>query len=173
MEKNMKKNYVCVCITESLRSIPETSNTVNRLCIKTKTKRCPETHQGSWVFWERLPWTPDLPPYNKCCTFSFTATGLSRLTVDWSVWVNRSKSGSVTTPLFNFISLHFPSSSQLSPKLNHLLFPAYAGFPTSGRSSSCFFPWCGSSSPNNALLQSESESLSRSVVSDSLWPHGL
>ena len=84
--------------------------------------------------------------------------------------MNRSKSGSVTTPLFNFISLHFPSSSQLSPKLNHLLFPAYAGFPTSGRSSSCFFPWCGSSSPNNALLQSESESLSRSVVSDSVTP---
>ena len=62
------------------------------------------------------------------------------MTADWSVRVNRSKFGSVTTPLFNFISVHLPSSSQLSPKPSHLLFPAYAGFPTSGRSSSCFSP---------------------------------
>ena len=37
-------------MTESLCYTPATNNTVDQLCIETKTERFPETHQGVWVF---------------------------------------------------------------------------------------------------------------------------
>ena len=49
MEKNVKKSYVYTRIIESLCYTPATNI---KLCIKTKTKRFPETHQGIWVFFE-------------------------------------------------------------------------------------------------------------------------
>ena len=61
MEKNVKKNYVYIRMTGSLCYTPATNSSVDQLCIETKTKRFPETHQGVWVSFKWQPTPVFLP----------------------------------------------------------------------------------------------------------------